>query len=450
MSDSTQSFENFKLNKQILEAVKEANYESPTPIQERAIPLMLAGHDLLGIAQTGTGKTAAYLLPLLFKLRYAQGEHPRALILAPTRELVMQITEEAVKFSKYTDLRIVSLYGGLGPKGQIEQLQAGVDMLIATPGRFMDLYKRGEVYPRDIKTMILDEADKMLDMGFLPQIRAILEVIPVKKQNLLFSATFSEKVEALSHEFLEFPERVEIAPQATTADTVGQVYFLTPNLKTKINLLAHLLKDQKLQRVIVFAKSRRNAEDVYKFLERSGGGEVRVVHANKGQNTRINAMEEFKEGNIRVLVATDVAARGLDITDVSHVINFDVPLIYEDYVHRIGRTGRAQKKGKAISFVNPAEVYHFDRIQQIIRMQVPLKSIPQEVAVPKTPFEEQQGYEREIDDQKKKEDPNFKGGFHEKKARPKPKPSARTPLSKGKRKSKKNRNQLKQKGKWKK
>jgi ATP-dependent RNA helicase RhlE len=450
MSDSTQSFENFKLNKQILEAVKEANYQSPTPIQERAIPIILAGHDLLGIAQTGTGKTAAYLLPLLFKLKYAQGQHPRALILAPTRELVMQIAEEAVKFASYTDLRIVSLYGGLGPKGQIEQLQGGVDMLIATPGRFIDLYKRGEIFPRDIKTMILDEADKMLDMGFLPQIKSILEVIPVKKQKLLFSATFSNKVEALSHDFLEFPERVEIAPQATTADTVKQVYYLLPNIKTKINLLAHLLRTEEMPRVMIFTKSRKNAEAIFRYLERSDSGEIKVIHANKGQNTRINAMEQFKEGKIRILVATDVAARGLDITDVSHVVNFDVPLIYEDYVHRIGRTGRAQKKGEAITFVNPAEVYHFEKIQEIIRMKLTADIIPKEVEIPKTPFEEQQGYEREIDDQKKKEDPDFMGGFHDKKARPKSKPIARTQLKKGKRKAKKNRNQLKQKGKWKK
>ncbi|WP_114748066.1 DEAD/DEAH box helicase [Pleomorphovibrio marinus] len=450
MSDTTQSFENFKLNKQLLEAVKEAGYQTPTPIQEKAIPIVLAGHDLLGIAQTGTGKTAAYLLPALFKLKYAQGTHPRGLILAPTRELVMQIAEEAIKFGRYTDLRIVSLYGGIGPKTQIESIQNGVDLIIATPGRFMDLYKRGEIFPRDIKTMVLDEADKMLDMGFLPQIRAILEVIPVKKQNLLFSATFSEKVEMLSSEFLEFPERVEIAPQASTADTVSQVYYLVPNIKTKINLLAYLLKDERMQRLIVFTRSRKNAEAIFKFLERTESEEIRVIHANKGQNTRINAMDQFKQGKVRILVATDVASRGLDITDVSHVVNFDVPLIYEDYVHRIGRTGRAHSKGEAITFVNPAEVYHFDHIQKIIRMQVPMVDIPLEVPSTKTPFEEQQGYEREIDEQKKKENPDFKGGFHEKKPKPKTKPIPKTNFSKGKRKAKKNRNQLKQKGKWKK
>lgn len=450
MSDSLQSFENFKLNKQLLDAVRDAGYSKPTPIQGQAIPLALAGHDILGIAQTGTGKTAAYVLPLLMKVKYAQGQHPRALILAPTRELVMQIAEAVVDFGKYTDLRFVSLYGGIGPKTQIENLQAGVDIIISTPGRFLDLYKRGEIFTREIKTMVMDEADKMLDMGFLGQIKAILEVIPVKRQNMLFSATFSGKIEKLSHDFLEFPERVEIAIQATTAETIQQVKYLVPNIKTKINLLVHLLESQDFKRVMIFTKSRKNAESVYSFLERKHMGSIRVIHANKGQNTRINSMEDFKAGEVRILVATDVAARGLDVSMVSHVINFDVPLIYEDYVHRIGRTGRAEKEGAAITFVNPAEEYHFEKIEEIIRMEVPSVQIPSEVPITSTPFEEQQGYAREIDGQKRKEDPEFKGGFHEKKARPKPNPN-KVEKKRGNKnsKAKRNRNQLKTQGKWK-
>jgi ATP-dependent RNA helicase RhlE len=242
MSDSPQSFENFKLNKQLQDAVKEAGYTKPTPIQEKAIPLALAGHDVLGIAQTGTGKTAAYVLPILMKIKYAQGMLPRALIMAPTRELVMQIEEAVIVFGKNTDLRYVSLYGGLGPKTQIEKLQKGVDIIISTPGRFLDLYKKGEIVTKEIKTMVLDEADKMLDMGFMPQIRSILEIIPTKRQNLLFSATFGQKVEKFSYEFLEFPERVEVSPQATTAETIHQVKYLIPNIKTKTNLLIHILE----------------------------------------------------------------------------------------------------------------------------------------------------------------------------------------------------------------
>src|SRR5690606_3122621 len=236
-------------------------------------------------------------------------------------------------------------YGGLGPKTQIEKIQEGVDIIVATPGRFLELYSRGELLLKEIKTMVMDEADKMMDMGFLPQIKAILEVIPVKRQNLLFSATFSRRVEEISYEFLEFPERVEIDQQATTAETVSQVKYFVPNLKTKILLLDHLLKNDAFKRVMVFTKSKSNAEAVFKYLEKKADGIIRVIHANKGQNTRINAMDEFKSGEVRILVTTDVAARGLDIGLVSHVINFDVPLIYEDYVHRIGRSGRAENEG---------------------------------------------------------------------------------------------------------
>ena len=445
MSNETVGFDVFKLNKQLLDAISESGYITPTPIQQKAIPLALAGHDVLGIAQTGTGKTAAYILPVLMKVKFAQGKHPRALILAPTRELVMQIEEVARQLGKNTDLRIVSLYGGLGPKSQIELIEAGVDILISTPGRFMDIYRKGNIYPKDLKTMVLDEADKMMDMGFMPQIRSILEVIPNKRQNLLFSATFSGRIEHLAAEFLEFPERVEVAPSATTAETIAQVKYTVPNIKTKINLLANLLQNEEISRAMIFTRSRKNAESVYSYLERKDFGEIRVIHANKGQNTRINSMEDFKAGDVRILVATDVAARGLDVTLVSHVINFDVPLIYEDYVHRIGRTGRAENEGKAITFINPAEAYHFEKIEELIRMKVEELSIPEEVDVPATPFEEKQAYERELDRLRQRDNPDYKGAFHEKKAQPK-KNIGKGEKVKAKKHSKKpNRNQLKTK-----
>ncbi|WP_143962433.1 DEAD/DEAH box helicase [Litoribacter populi] len=453
MSDSPVSFEEFKLNKQLLEAVREAGFEKPTPIQAKAIPLALAGHDVLGIAQTGTGKTAAYVLPILMKIKYAQGMHPRALILAPTRELVMQIEEAILQFGKYTDLRYVCLYGGIGPKTQIEKVQQGVDVIVSTPGRFMDLYSRGEIFVKEIKTMVMDEADKMMDMGFMRQIRSILEIIPVKRQNLLFSATFADKVEIISQEFLEFPERVEVALQATTAETIEQVKYLVPNIKAKINLLEHLLQGEEVKRAMIFTKSRKNAEEVFNYIVRKKLGEVRVIHANKGQNTRINSMEQFKGGDVRILVATDVASRGLDISMVSHVINFDVPLIYEDYVHRIGRTGRAEQEGKAITFINPVEELHFEKIEEIIRMTVPESHIPDEVKIPDTPFAEKQAYAREIDNQKKRNDPDYLGAFHEKKAKPKSsyqeKPAA-DPRKHQRQKAKRNRNQMKTQGKNKK
>jgi ATP-dependent RNA helicase RhlE len=446
MSDEALGFDAFKLNKQLLDAAASAGYTVPTPIQQKAIPLALAGHDVLGVAQTGTGKTAAYVLPLLMKVKYAQGQHPRALILAPTRELVMQIEEVAKQLAQNTDLRIVSLYGGLGPKTQIENITAGVDIIISTPGRFMDLYRKGNILTKEIKTMVLDEADKIMDMGFMPQIRSILEVIPTKRQNLLFSATFSARVETLSAEFLEFPEKVEVTPSATTAETIAQVKYHVPNIKTKINLLAHLLENEEINRAIIFTRSRKNAESVFSFLDRKNMGEIRVIHANKGQNTRINSMEEFKGGGVRILVATDVASRGLDVSMVSHVINFDVPLIYEDYVHRIGRTGRAENEGKAITFVNPAEVNHFECIEDMIRMQVELLPIPAQVDVPDTPFEEKQGYARELDRLKQRDNPDYKGAFHEKKTvAPKANIGKGEKVKAKKHTKKPNRNQLKTK-----
>ncbi|OJV21335.1 MAG: DEAD/DEAH box helicase [Dyadobacter sp. 50-39] len=418
MQETQNSFEQFKLNRQLLNAIEEAGYTEPTPIQEQAIPVALAGQDVLGIAQTGTGKTAAYTLPLLMRIKYAQGQHPRALILAPTRELAMQISEAITQLGKYTDIRTIVLYGGVGPKTQIEALRKGVDIIVATPGRFMDLYFQEEVVVKHLNVMVLDEADKMMDMGFMPQIRKLLEVIPRKRQNMLFSATFSGKVENLSYEFLEFPTRIEVTPQATAAEMVTQTLYEVPNFRTKINLLSYLLEDREaFNRVLVFTRSREVAGLVHQNLlgRVVPEAELRVIHANKGQNTRINAMEAFREGIIRVMVATDVVARGIDITEVSHVVNFDVPLIYEDYVHRIGRTGRANTVGNAITFMTIADEYHIRKIEAMIRMEIPRAEFPDDVYIAETPFQERQDMLREIDNQRRKEDPTFKGAFHEKK-----------------------------------
>lgn len=415
MAEENIQFDDLGLNRQLLNAIEEAGYTTPTAIQIKAIPLILAGHDLFGIAQTGTGKTAAFVLPILMKIKYAQGMHPRALILAPTRELVIQISTQVEALSRYTDLRFVALYGGKGPKEQLEAIAKGVDIIIATPGRFMDIYLSGELLPKELKVMVLDEADKMMDMGFMPQIRRILEVIPRKRQNLLFSATMPDKVVFLSEEFLAFPERVEIAPQASVVDTIEQELYEVPNLKTKINLLDNLFKSKKLDRVIIFVKTKQTANQIHHYLDRKLEAEVRLIHGNKGQNSRINAMDAFREGNVRVLVTTDVVARGIDVTDVSHVINFDVPLVYEDYVHRIGRTGRANKAGKAITLCNPAELYHIGKIEQLIKTPIPRKKIPRNIEIPETSKEEAKEIAREIDFQKRKENPDFKGAFHEKK-----------------------------------
>lgn len=400
-------------------AVEELGYTEPTEIQTKAIPLILQGHDVLGIAQTGTGKTAAYALPILMKVKYAQGQNARCMVFAPTRELVIQIDAAFRELGKYTDLRFVALYGGLGPKTQIENLKKGVDIIIATPGRFMDLYLLGEIPTKSLQYLVLDEADKMMDMGFMPQIRKILEVIPRKRKNLLFSATFQPRVEKLSEEFLEAPLKIEITPSATAASTISQKLYKVPNFRTKINLLGHLLDSEEITRAMVFCRTKTVADNVFKFLERKvlGSTQVRVIHANKGQNTRMNSVDDFRSGNIRVLVATDVASRGIDITAVSHVINFDLPLIYEDYIHRIGRTGRAKMEGEAITFLLPSEDYHLEKIQKIIRSTIPVLEIPENVKIEETPYEEQQQMLKELDDQRKKEDPTFQGAFHEKSER---------------------------------
>jgi len=410
------SWSDLKLNPQLLRAVADEKFDRPTEIQQRVIPLVLGGQAVIGIAQTGTGKTAAYALPLLKKLSHAQGKDPRALVLAPTKELVMQLSAHTTALSKHTDLRVVSLYGGVGPRTQIEQLNAGCDVIFATPGRFMELYLRQEILTKHIKTLIIDEADRMLDMGFLPQLRKVFEVIPQKRQNLLFSATFLPKVEKLAEEFLLFPTKVEITPQATPASEVTQSMIKVPNLRTKINLLEHLLSDSnRYRRVLVFARTKQSATDVSKYIERKELGPVRVIHSNKGQNARINAMSEFREGNLRVLVSTDVSARGIDVSGVSHVINFDVPLVYEEYVHRIGRTGRANQPGEAITFVTPPEEYHVGRIEKLIRGKIPVQPLPGLVAVEETMNAERQEQNREMDRQRRKSDPSFRGAFHESK-----------------------------------
>ncbi|MDB5018958.1 MAG: box helicase, partial [Pedobacter sp.] len=362
-------------------------------------------------------KTAAYVLPLLMQLKFAQGMSPRAHIVAQTRELAMQITEHVQMFSKYTDLRSVVVYGGLGPKTQIEQIKAGVDIIIATPGRFLEIYLDGHINTQSIKFLVLDEADKMMDMGFIGSIHRILEIVPRKRQNLLFSATMSDLVQKIAGDFLKNPTIIEVGLQATPAQTITQTFYEVPNFKTKINLLQYLLKnDDEVKRLIIFCKTKTVADSIFAFITRRFGPEaVRVIHANKGQNTRINSINSFKEGNVRVLVATDVASRGIDVTEVSHVINFDVPIIIEDYVHRIGRTGRAFQKGEALTFYTEAEKYYINKIQKLIRQTIPVVPIPAEVFIEETPYEERQHIAKEIDLQKRKEDPDFKGAFHEKK-----------------------------------
>ncbi|MBL0104734.1 MAG: DEAD/DEAH box helicase [Bacteroidetes bacterium] len=418
----TPTFRDFKLNKQLWSAIEDAGFTMPTEIQEKAIPLVLGGHDVLGIAQTGTGKTAAYLLPMLMKIKYAQGTDPRALIVVPARELAMQVVDHIKMFSKYTDLRYVALVGGTGTKTQKDALAEGVDIVVATPGRLMDMYLPGFLNLKAIQMFVMDEAERLLDMGFKHQIDRILAVMPAKKQNLLFSATWSEKVKTISEDFLEAPIEIRVSPEMKTVKTVSQIVYMVPNMRTKINLLDYLLKSEMLRKVMIFCKTKATATNISKYLERKYGSEmVRVLHGNKDHNTRMNAIRMFRDEPLRFLVATDVAARGIDIEGVSHVINFEVPLIYEDYVHRIGRTGRALRTGDSITFVAPGDEYHLKKIQKLIGNKIPVEDFPEEVEITETPYEERQSMLRDIDEQRRREDPEFKGAFHEKKRKEKKK-----------------------------
>ncbi|MGB1122719.1 MAG: DEAD/DEAH box helicase [Flavobacteriales bacterium] len=409
-------FDDLKLTRQFLNAIADAGYENATPIQQKAIPPLRAGQDVIGIAQTGTGKTAAFLLPLLQTLKYAQGEAPRGLVLAPTKELVVQIHQEALKFAAYTDLRIVAFYGGVGPKKQIEEIANGVDLIVCTPGRFLDIYSHGHVETKKIKHIVLDEADRMMDMGFMPQIRQVQEVVPTKRQNILFSATFPPRVERLAEEFLLWPTRIEVTPESTPVSTVTQYKLHLPNLRTKIAFIEWYVRE-KLgdERLLIFTRRKEEAENLFKFLDRSFDKGVRAVHSNKGQNARINAMQEFRSGEVQILIATDVASRGIDVPETQWVINASVPRDPHDYIHRIGRTGRAFRQGSALTLVDPAEKFALERIESLTgEALVEFAEIPV-LETFETPSREKQNQAREIDRELRKRDPNYQGAFHEKK-----------------------------------
>jgi ATP-dependent RNA helicase RhlE len=341
------------LDARIFKAVQDAGYTEPTPIQAAAIPAILGGHDLIGIAQTGTGKTAAFTLPILAKLAGAIGHQrgTKALIVAPTRELVVQIEENVRAYSRHLPLRMATVFGGVGERPQIEALRSAVDIVIATPGRLLDLARHAD-FSR-LGFLVLDEADRMLDMGFLPPIRQIVKMLPATRQTLMFSATMSKEIQALTHEFQRSPKTVEIGRRSNPAETVTQFIYEVPK-HLKPSLLAHLLRDSALDSVLVFTRTKHGADRVARKLE-SSGIKTGTLHSNRSQNQRLRALKEFKHGQLRVLVATDIAARGIDVDGISHVVNFDFPMHPEDYVHRIGRTGRAQAVGDAISFVTPED-----------------------------------------------------------------------------------------------
>ena len=368
------TFKDLKLEAPILKALEKQGYSQPTPIQEQAIPILLKGHDLLGVAQTGTGKTAAFGIPILNHLlkdkSSGQGKRKiKALVVTPTRELAIQIAENFTAYSQFTSLRNTVIFGGVKQSKQVASLQQGVDILVATPGRLLDLMNQGYITFRDLKYVVLDEADQMLDMGFIHDVKKIIAKLPPNRQSLFFSATMPKTIVELSHKMLGDFERVTIKPQQATAEKVEQgVYFVSKNNKPK--LLIHLLEQRPDDSVLVFSRTKHGANKIVKTLDKAQIKSA-AIHGNKSQAQRQKALGEFKEGTLKVLIATDIAARGIDVDDLALVINFDLPNVSETYVHRIGRTGRASASGIALSFCMGDERPYLKDIEKLIKQQVP-------------------------------------------------------------------------------
>ena len=378
---SITSFAELDLVPELLRAVEEAGYTTPTPIQVQAIPVILAGKDVMGGAQTGTGKTAGFALPILQKLapmantNHSPARHPvRALILTPTRELAVQVEESFRTYGKYTNLRSTVVYGGVDIKQQLPIVRGGVEILVATPGRLLDHIEQKSVYLGQVEIFVLDEADRMLDMGFIPDIKRIMALLPVtaKRQNLLFSATFSGEIKKLADQLLNAPQLIEVAKRNTAADTVSQFAYKVP-ADAKRALLEHLVRSRNLTQVLCFMRTKHGTSRLARQLEKDGLV-VDAIHGDKSQQMRMEALAAFKEGKLQVLVATDVAARGLDIDDLPLVLNYELPYVPEDYIHRIGRTGRAGLSGEAISFVAPEEEKYLAEIERLLKKTVPIVS----------------------------------------------------------------------------
>jgi ATP-dependent RNA helicase RhlE len=367
------TFDDLGLRPEVLAAVRETGYTHPTPIQHEAIPLALRGRDLIGLAQTGTGKTAAFTLPIIDRLLDGP-RRTRVLILTPTRELAAQVDESFVKYSKGSGLSVVAVYGGVGLEPQEKALRRGVDVVVATPGRLLDHLERRNVSFEHLEVLVLDEADRMLDMGFAPQINKVVAQIPPYRQTLLFSATMPPEVEALARKYLRKPVVIQVGRRSEAASTVTHAVYPVPKDK-KSALLIELLNKPEMDSVLVFTRTKHGADRVVRHLERAGVNAV-AMHADKSQGQRTKALDDFKTGRVRVLVATDIAQRGLDISGISHVINYDVPQQPEDYVHRIGRTGRAAATGDAYTFMSADEIAMVRTIERIIAQQIPRISVP--------------------------------------------------------------------------
>jgi len=377
-------FSDLNITTPLLNALNDLNIVTPTTIQEKAFPVIMSGRDVVGIAQTGTGKTISYLLPCLRQWKFSKEKNPTILVVVPTRELVLQVVDDVEKLAKYTNIRIAGVYGGVNMVQQTPLILAGLDVLVATPGRLLDFVLNGTLKLRSIRKFIIDEVDEMLNLGFRPQLVRIIDQLPSKRQNLMFSATITEELRAFIADFFIDPEEIEAARAGTPLANIKQAGVKVPNFNTKINLLEYLLKTNPgFSKVLVFVSTKKLADDVYERISEQFPEQIGIIHSNKSQNFRLEAFRSFNEDRLRVLIATDLVARGLDFDDVTHVVNFDMPEVPENYIHRIGRTGRADKKGVAVAFITKADAEIRQQIEELMGMKISVMKMPEDVEISK-------------------------------------------------------------------
>lgn len=413
------TFEDLELSKPLQNAIDDLGFTEPTPIQAKAYSVIRGGKDVVGIAQTGTGKTLAYMLPILSNLKFSKQISPRVLVMVPTRELVLQVVEQVKSYTKYSNIRTLGVYGGPNIKTQIETCAQGTDILVATPGRLYDLVLARAVQVNTVNKLVIDEVDVMLDLGFRYQLTNILDLLPGKRQNIMFSATMTEEVDQLIDDAFTLPTRISIAVSGTPLDNIEQVSYPARNFKTKVNLLNHLLRDRDTySKVLVFTGNKKRADLLFDDLGQTHGDSVCVLHANKTQNYRIRSIQQFEEGMHRIMVATDVMARGLDLDKVSHVISFDTPQYPENYMHRIGRTGRAAEQGHALLFFTEAEEEAKEAIETLMSRSIPEFDLPAGVKITNELIAEERPKVREVSNPHARKMEDTPGvAFHEKKAK---------------------------------
>ena len=408
------TFEKFNLPKSVQKAIDELGFVTPTPIQEKSFSVIMSGRDMMGIAQTGTGKTFAYLLPLLKLYKFTPTNTPKIVILVPTRELVVQVVDEIEKLTKYMSVKTLGIFGGVNINTQKKAVYEGVDVLVGTPGRMMDLALDAVVRFDETQKLVIDEFDEMLNLGFRTQLTALLAMMKTKRQNILFSATMTDEVDAVLNDFFDFPEEVTLAASGTPLENIKQITYNVPNFNTKVNLLKYLLEtNESMERVLVFVNNKKISDMLHTRIEEDFEGQFGVIHSNKSQNYRLSTMAEFQEGNLRGLITTDIMARGLDISNISHVINFELPEEPELYMHRIGRTGRADATGTAISFITPREEEFKVEVEVLMNQELEIADFPGEVEI-STKLIEPEKDKQPIKFLMKKVKLDGDGAFHEK------------------------------------